>query len=335
MNIRFCISIAFFCILVMCTNTSARTWYIKPDGSGDAPSIQAGVDSSVARDTVLVSPGTYVDSVSIQNGGETKNAVVHLYKDICLIAEGAAYNTVLDYTNNDYGVYISNTHSAVLRGFVVHLDRDWIGSRPGRNAGIFCSSGALIENNRVGSDNYGIAIRIEGGSLEQKILRGNQLLFNWLGVSVSAPNTVVEHNTIICGTVSEYGIGISFSTASATNILIQNNIIIWASTAIGCPSVCDEDAYTIRCNALHETVLDRAQLSVSLPLDSTNFAIPLGDPQFCGPGAGNYFLQSDSPCAPGNHPNGYDCGYIGSLPVGCDEVEVKKESWGGIKALYE
>ena len=59
-------------------------------------------------------------------------------------------------------------------------------------------------------------------------------------------------------------------------------------------------------------------------------------PQFCGiKFSGNYYLQSDSPCAPGNHPDGYDCGLIGALPVNCGKVDVEKKSWGTIKSLYK
>lgn len=56
------------------------------------------------------------------------------------------------------------------------------------------------------------------------------------------------------------------------------------------------------------------------------------DPQFCGiPGSGNYYLQSDSPCAPNN--NG--CGeLIGALPVNCDAVSTAETSISAIKALY-
>ena len=33
-------------LLFLPTDTSARTWHITPDGTGDAPTIQAGVDSA-------------------------------------------------------------------------------------------------------------------------------------------------------------------------------------------------------------------------------------------------------------------------------------------------
>jgi hypothetical protein len=44
-----------------------------------------------------------------------------------------------------------------------------------------------------------------------------------------------------------------------------------------------------------------------------NFAL---DPGFCDPSS-DFSLQGDSPCAPGNHPNGETCGLIGALPAGC------------------
>ncbi len=41
------------------------------------------------------------------------------------------------------------------------------------------------------------------------------------------------------------------------------------------------------------------------------------DPLFCDAENGDYALDANSPCIPGNHPNGVDCGLIGALGLGC------------------
>ena len=43
----------------------------------------------------------------------------------------------------------------------------------------------------------------------------------------------------------------------------------------------------------------------------------VANPRFCDPLLGNYQLDAVSPCAPGQHPNGTNCGLIGAYPVGC------------------
>jgi len=42
----------------MVSETAAETWYVKVDGTGDAPTIQAALDSCVTGDTVLLVNGT-------------------------------------------------------------------------------------------------------------------------------------------------------------------------------------------------------------------------------------------------------------------------------------
>jgi predicted outer membrane repeat protein len=59
-------------------------------------------------------------------------------------------------------------------------------------------------------------------------------------------------------------------------------------------------------------------------------------PSFCYADFDNYNLCDGSPCAPGNHPGGYDCGLIGARGVGCSCGPTRTEatSWGAIKAMY-
>jgi hypothetical protein len=61
------------------------------------------------------------------------------------------------------------------------------------------------------------------------------------------------------------------------------------------------------------------------------------DPQFCAqdPAAsGNFTIQVDSPCTPGNHPNGIMCGLIGAGLVGCGTVSVQERTWSAVKSMY-
>ena len=70
--------------LLVAQPSSARTWHILNDGTGDAPTVQAGIDSSAVGDTVLVGPGTYLENINF-NG-----------KDIVLKGEMGPDLTILD-----------------------------------------------------------------------------------------------------------------------------------------------------------------------------------------------------------------------------------------------
>jgi len=55
------------------------------------------------------------------------------------------------------------------------------------------------------------------------------------------------------------------------------------------------------------------------------------DPLFCDRDAGDFTIQSDSPCAP---PGVTNCGLVGALPFGCGPVSLTPETWGRIKARF-
>ena len=60
----------------------------------------------------------------------------------------------------------------------------------------------------------------------------------------------------------------------------------------------------------------------------------VAEPGFCDPNAGDFTLSADSPCLPGHHPDGADCGLIGAFGEGCGPVTVEQESWGAVKSQY-
>ena len=51
--------IAFILLLTGAGHT--RTWYVKPDQTGDAPTIDAAYDSTTTGDTILVAPVSSVN----------------------------------------------------------------------------------------------------------------------------------------------------------------------------------------------------------------------------------------------------------------------------------
>lgn len=62
------------------------------------------------------------------------------------------------------------------------------------------------------------------------------------------------------------------------------------------------------------------------------------DPLFCRAEFGDLTLHEDSPCLPGNHPQGGDWGLIGAWDLGCNATgiaeSVEETSWGAIKAMF-
>ena len=44
----------------------ARTWHILEDGTGDAVSVQAGIDLAAVGDTVLVGAGTFYENLEFR-----------------------------------------------------------------------------------------------------------------------------------------------------------------------------------------------------------------------------------------------------------------------------
>ena len=252
----------------------ARTWYIKADGSGDAPTIEAGMDSASAGDIVLVGKGTYYVNTIM---GKANVTVTSEKGPLETIIEPADYI-------NDTVAFAVGTNSEVS-GF-------WIKPFYLSNISVIQNYNVLILNNIIETASSAKGIYCDDGT--GRIL--NNLIFG--------PGT-----------------GFWAYDPYPEMIYLQNNIIM---SDVFCPNT---QSFFDLCNDIITS-----EYGCITPF-FTNFNL---DPQFCGvTGSSNYYLQGDSPCAPGNHPNGENwCGLIGPLPVGCGTVPTKTMTWGEIKSIY-
>ena len=133
---------------------------------------------------------------------------------------------------------------------------------------------------------------------------------NGMGAIVSGWSDItIESSTLVDGE----GPGPLVSVSGGT-LTIQRSIIAWNNSErlIDCqPSVVPNFA----CNDWWNNPFS----SEGCPAGPTDFA---ADPLFCDREAGDYTLQSGSPCAPPQSPP--ECGLIGALPIGCGVTDVQE-----------
>jgi hypothetical protein len=294
-----------------------KTWYIAESGTGDAPTIQAGIDSAAVGDTVLVAAGMYTGpgNTNLDFGG----------KRMVLLSEFGPLVTMIDCGGLERGIHFHRREpqSARVEGFTIRNGYETYGG------GIYCENASdptihacIFTGNRAYYDGGGIGCYDSSPTVTGCIFVGNTAR-NGGGISCEWHSLAVITNC----TFSENAGGGVYADFSSPQI---NNCIISFSTQ-GRGIGCGLSSPTITCCNTFGNAGGDGLCAAAID-GGGNFS---ADPQFCGaPGTGNYCLQSDSPCAPGNHPDGDACGLIGALPVGCGHISTEKASWGIIKSMF-
>lgn len=195
----------------------AATWEILADGSGDAPTIEAGIASAAVGDTVLVGPGTYVEELDF------------LGKDIVVRSAQGPEATVIDGTGGATGTVVliwrQETRQAILEGFTVRNGNIGIGIRNAEPSVL----GNVVEHNLTGA-----GIGCLGNFMDWRpLISGNRIEGNGNGTPLSGGVVVVgamavelRDNTIQGNSGSPAGgvhLACSISGAAVTGNIICGN----------------------------------------------------------------------------------------------------------------
>jgi hypothetical protein len=318
-------------VLLSSTVVHSRTWYIKPDQTGDAPNIRSAVIGASAGDTILVAPGVYLElplpidkAIHLISESGPEVTTIKLFRvsvdDVIVIGVCDVYDdcSIIGFTitGGDGGSLSAGGGIQCIRAKALIKDNIITGNWCSTGGGMYCSGypSAVIEGNLFYNNAAWVAGAIDIFD-SSPIIRNNTIVYNYATDGTSAVR--------ITGS-SSYPI--------ITNNIIANNMSYWeggAAVASGTP----EDQITFECNDVWNnppanyggTMSDQTGINGNISLD----------PLFCGiSGSNNYYLQSSSPCAEANVPA--FCGglLMGCYPVSC-EVGVKETSWGKIKSLFE
>jgi hypothetical protein len=283
-------------LLTAVTGASAANWTVRPDGSGDAPTIQAAIDSASAGDGIIVFGGYYHEDDLLVDG-----------KDIFFQYSGGTPVIVSSSYRSGTGITFRNVGGgANLLGFEF------------REFG----TGILVEN---GSGMYwycniidcGTAVEISGLSSSP------QVMFCLVdscgtGISVIDGSDVNVRNMTIVG--SGTGAQIFGGSMTLTRCIINS---------CGTGASCLGGSLSLSCNNFHLNTEDYGGCAAGADdfYDLTRFCFEAGG------SPGLYYLHVDSPCWAANNECGVDVGAFTQSP-GCTGTAVEESSWGAIKKLH-
>jgi hypothetical protein len=333
--------------------SGAQTLYVKADGTGDVPTIQAAIDAirlGADVDEILVAPGTY----SWSNQGSGGNYSMILFErelnNFILRSESGPEATILDAEGQSRVIrFIGNTvhyyRGIIIDGFTL-TGGDATQSPQGQDVGGGFEAhlaspvirNCIITGNRA-NDGGGIGLAGQCAPLfDHCLITGNTA--GRLGGGMFFVNSDSIPQFIDCliadnsaGTAGGGLFSWNFTIAlqnctlagnsapsggglrlESTSVLTVDRCIVAHSLRGGAYQIVSPAVMTIGCCDTYGNIGGNG-----LPLGATdlggNFTL---DPKFCGgTGSQAFMLRSNSPCAAGNHPSGIACGLIGAYPVGC------------------
>jgi len=234
-QIRIIVLGAALALLLSPRAVSARIWQVAADGSGDAPTIQAGMDSALAGDDVVLAPGTYTWTAHAPSPDTL--AMVFMKSGVTLRSEAGASTTILDGENVGRIVLCADVGEVRIEGLTLQRGYGPVRSNDLAGGGGICAFGSsrpaiancVIRNN---SGFRGAGIQINGGGA----ITNCEILDNRGGTSgggIYGHDLVVSHCRIVgnsTGGEGSGGGGLTIIGGSVVDCHFESN---WANGVFG------------------------------------------------------------------------------------------------------
>jgi len=235
-----------------------RVWAVLLNGTGDAPTIQAAVDSAFSGDTVLVHPGTYYEQVKVL----TKNIVLRSSAgpEETIIDGSLLEETVVIYASNlggklqgftiqnggklgspgnltvvGGGIRMENSSASIVEN-VIRRNVATVGGGVSVSATIQPETRFpkllfnTIEDNVCGWNGGGINVGQVNAVVLGNVIRGNQAAFDGGGLYARAPwagSLEIRSNQFVRNVARDHGGGIEFGTgAYAEPSFVEFNLFL-------------------------------------------------------------------------------------------------------------
>ena len=198
----------------------------------------------------------------------------------------------------------------------------------GYNQVLLTVTGCTVIGNSAGQYGGGIAAIQSTMIVEHTVVMGNEA--GNMGGGLCATDT--EALTVTGTTFSENRapLGGGVYARGTSSLVLTRSIVAFAREGAGVV-VEPTAAVQLGCTDVFGNMGGDAIPASVIDLGG-NFS---ADPLFCGaPGSWDMTLHADSPCLPGFHPGGAECGLIGARGAGCGSVPVTPATWGRIKKAY-